>query len=51
MTLKKYGGLPLEFDVDKLMTKIRENDDLKTEKDKVTKERDELKAQVNNNTD
>ena len=51
MTLRKYRGLPLEFDVDKLMTKIRENDDLKTEKDKVTKERDELKAQVDNSTD
>ena len=28
--LKKYGGLPLEFDVEKLMTTIKERDDLKT---------------------
>ena len=43
-TLKKYGGLPLEFDVEKLMTTIKERDELKTE-------RGELKAMVNNNSD
>ena len=44
-TLKKYGGLPLEFDVEKLMTTIKERDDLKTERDDLKTERDDLKTE------
>ena len=38
-TLKNYGRLPLEMDFDKLMTTMKDKDDM-------TKERDSMQAQL-----
>ena len=47
-TLKNYGGLPLEFDVDKLMTTINQKNDLETERDNLKTERDDLETERDN---